>query len=370
MSAAALARRFGRRPDVTADAPGRVNVIGEHTDYNGGFVLPSAIPQRTAVALARRGDDRVRIATEDATIAAAEQVAEYRLGDERRAGRWSDYVAGCTKMLDDAGYRVGGFDATIASTVPVGGGLSSSAALEVSVLRALKAAFALDLDDVALALVAHRAEHDFVGARVGVMDQMASSLADTATALFLDTRSLQWERVALPAAMELAVIDSGIAHRHASGGYNTRRSECERAAALLGIGSLRELGEDALERAATLPPPLDRRVRHVVTENARVLAAVAALRSGDVERLGRLVDASHDSLRDDYEVSVPDVDRLVELARADRDVFGARMTGGGFGGAIVAVARRDRAAAAAARIVAQYDDDRHRATVLVPEPPS
>jgi galactokinase len=367
MSGVAFARRFGRDPAVTADAPGRVNVIGEHTDYNGGYVLPSAIPQRTCVALTRRDDDRVRVASEDRSIASAERLVEYRLGDERRAGRWSDYVQGCTRMLGEAGHRIGGFDAAITSTVPVGGGLSSSAALEVSVLRALRAGFALDLDDVALALIAHRAEHDFVGARVGIMDQMAASLADAATALFLDTRSLHWERVPLPPAMELAVIDSGIAHQHASGGYNTRREECERAAALLEVGSLRELGDDALARAATLPPPLDRRVRHVVTENARVLAAVDALRSGDVERLGVLLDASHASLRDDYEVSVPDVDRLVALAQADRDVFGARMTGGGFGGAIAAAARRGRAAAAAARIVAQYDDDHHHATVLLPE---
>ena len=367
MSVDALVRRFGRRADVTADAPGRVNLIGEHTDYNGGFVLPSAIPQRTTVALATRDDDRVRVATEDPTIAAADQVAEYRLGDERRAGRWSDYVAGCTRMLADAGHRLRGFDAAITSTVPVGGGLSSSAALEVSVLRALRAACDLRLDDVALALVAHRAEHDFVGARVGVMDQMAASLADAATALFLDTRTLHWERVPLPSAMQLAVIDSGIAHQHASGGYNTRRAECDRAAGLLGVASLRELGDDALARAATLPPPLDRRVRHVVTENARVLAAVAALKNADVAHLGRLVDASHDSLRDDYEVSVPDVDRLVDLARADPDVLGARMTGGGFGGAIVVVARQGRAAAAAARIVAGYDDAHHTATVLLPE---
>jgi galactokinase len=368
MSETTFTRRFGREADVGADAPGRVNLIGEHTDYNGGFVLPSAIPQRTRVALARRDDDRVRVVTDDLTVAPDQTLAEYRLGEERRGGGWSDYVQGCTRMVADSGHRIGGFDAAISSTVPVGAGLSSSAALEVSVVRALRSAFGLALDDVAVALLAHRAEHDFVGARVGVMDQMAASLADATTALFLDTRSLHWEHVPLPPSIELAVIDSGIPHRHASGGYNTRRAECERAAALLGVASLRELGDDGLARAAALPAPLDRRVRHVVTENARVLAAVAALRRGDAERLGRLLDASHASLRDDYEVSVPQVDRLVGLARAEPDVLGARMTGGGFGGAIVVLARRGRAAAAATVIVAAYDDPHHAATVLVPAP--
>jgi galactokinase len=342
-------------PDIVADAPGRVNLIGEHTDYNDGLVLPVAIPQRTRTRLRRDAGPEVRVATTSAPDGSA--TASYRLGEERRTGGWLDYVEGCTWALATGGHRLDGFSATIDSDVPVGAGLSSSAALTVSVLRALRAAFHLRLDDEALARVAHRAEHDFVGARVGIMDQMASSLADETSALFLDTRSGVWERVTLPEAVELAVIDSGVTHRHASGGYNARRAECEEAADRLGLASLRDLDLDrgAAARIATLPEPYDRRVRHVVTENARVLDTVAALQGGDVEEVGFLLAASHASLRDDYEVSTPEVDRLVELAMADSDVLGARMTGGGFGGAIVALVRRGRAAAAAARVVAAYD---------------
>jgi galactokinase len=245
--------------------------------------------------------------------------------------------------------------------------LSSSAALDVALLRALREAFALDLDDVELARVARAAETDFVGAPVGIMDPMASSLADERSALFLDTRSLVFERVPLPSSVAIAVIDSGVAHDHATGGYAQRRAECEEATRRLGR-SLRDV--ESVDELAGLPEPLLRRARHVVTENARVLAAVDALRAGDVERLGPLLDASHASLRDDFEVSVPDVDRLVDLARADPDVLGARMTGGGFGGAIVALARAGAAESAAARVAAAYaTPSGPRGRVLVPPPP-
>jgi galactokinase len=357
--------RFGAPPAVVADAPGRVNLIGEHTDYNGGLVLPIAIPLATTVALTPRSDQRVHL-TSDAAGGPGGGAAEYRLDHERAAGRWTDYVQGCTSMLRAEGHPIRGFDAAIASCVPIGAGLSSSAALEVAVLRTLRDAFDLALDDVALALLAHRAEVEFVGARVGVMDQMASSLADETSALFLDARSLAWERVALPADVALAVVDSGVAHRHAGGGYNARRAECEQAAARLGVATLRELGADALERAAELPSPLDRRVRHVVTENARVLAAVAALRTGDFEALGAILRAGHASLRDDYEVSVPEIERLVACAGADPDVLGARMTGGGFGGAVVLLVQAGRAGEAAARVAAAYAATTAGGCVLIP----
>ena len=341
---------FGHPADVVASAPGRVNLIGEHTDYNDGLVLPTAVPQCTTVELALRRDDRVGVAS--ASIA-GDAVRSYRLGRESRAGDWLDYVQGCTRVLaEQAALR--GFDARIASTLPLGGGLASSAALAVALLRALRTALALPLDDVALALVAHRAEHDFVGARVGVMDQMAASLAGAGTALFLDTRSLAHEAVALPASLGLLVIDSGIAHRHAAGDYNARRNECERAAALLGVRTLRELPDDAVAHAATLPEPLARRVRHVVGENARVREAVAALRAADLQALGTLFLASHASLRDDFAVSLPELDALVEIAAAEPAVYGARLTGGGFGGAVLIAARADAASETASRIVAVY----------------
>jgi galactokinase len=232
--------------------------------------------------------------------------------------------------------------------------LSSSAALEIACLRALRKLFDLRLDDVALARLGQRAEHEVVGARVGIMDQMACGLAEPGTALFLDTRTLGWERVPIPPAVQLAVIDSGVRHAHAAGDYNLRRAECERACAALGIASLRALPEADLPRVSTLPEPLGRRAHHVVTENARVTAAVDALRAGDAPGLGALFVASHASQRDDYAVSIPEVDALVELAVADADVYGARLTGGGFGGAVVLIARPGRAGAAADRIAKTY----------------
>jgi len=356
---------YGRLPHIVADAPGRVNLIGEHTDYNGGLVLPVAIPQRTTAAVAPRDDDLVRATSADVGDDAVP--VEFRLGAEQATGGWIDYVQGLTRELRAAGHGLRGFDLRVASRVPVGGGLASSAALEVAVLRALRAAFALPLDDVALALVGQRAETGFVGVRVGVMDQMAASLGDERSALFLDTRSLAHRRVPLPAAAELIVIDSGVAHRHAAGAYNQRRSECEAAARQLDAALLGELGPEDLPRVASLPAPLDRRARHVVTENARVREAVAALGSGDVRRLGELLHAGHASLRDDYEISVPELDLLVRLAEEELDVHGARLTGGGFGGAVVVLARAGSGRAVGVRIVGEYRRRSGRtATLLVP----
>jgi galactokinase len=357
-----FAERFGRPPAVVAAASGRVNLIGEHTDYNGGFVLPMAIPLRTTVALAPRGDDRVH--AHSAQIGAG--LAELRLGDEARMGTWIDYVAGVTQALARAGFAIGGFDLAVTSDVPIGSGLSSSAALEVALLRGLRLLFALELDDVALARLGQRAENDLVGAPVGIMDQMAASIAGEGEALFLDARTLDHERIPLPAGVEVLVIDSGIRHRHAGGEYRTRRAECEQGARLLGVSQLRDLELADLARAETLPPVIARRVRHVVSEDARVLEARAALRAGDAAALGALLDASHVSMRDDFEISLPAIDRLVELARAEPGVHGARLTGGGFGGAIVALARSG-SAAGFPRIAADYRRATgHDATLLLP----
>jgi galactokinase len=347
-----FATLFGRPPVVVADAPGRVNLIGEHTDYNGGFVLPTAIPQRCRVELAPRPDRTVHVWS-SAGDPEGEGV-QYVLGAEARGRGWLDYVQGITHVLRADGQVLQGFHARIDSAVPLGSGLSSSAALSVSLLRALRAAFALDLDDVRIARLGQRSENEFVGAMVGIMDPMAASLADEGTALFLDSRTLHFERVPLPAGAELVVIDSGVAHNHAAGDYNTRRAECERACALLGVGQLRDLGMADLPRLDTLPEPLRRRARHVVTENERVHAAVAAMRAGNLPRLGELFCASHRSMRDDYEVSVPEIDLLVELARQDGDVYGTRLTGGGFGGAVVLLARQARSRAVAQRTARAY----------------
>jgi galactokinase len=361
---ASFERLFGRRASACAAAPGRVNLIGEHTDYNGGFVLPIATPQKTAVAIAGRPDRLVRVWS--ANISEGEGRAEFQLGSEARTGGWIDYVAGVTAALGAAGHRCGGFDACVESDLPLGGGLSSSASLEVAVLRSIRKLFCIALDSVGIAKIAHRAETELVGAPVGIMDQMAASLADADDALFLDTKTLAFERLPLPAGVGLIVIHSGVAHRHAGGEYRTRRAECDEAARRLGVAWLRDVDAEHLQQAA-LPPPLDRRARHVVTENARVLQARDALTAGDPRTLGTLMSASHESMRDDFEISTPEIDTLVTIAQGESGVFGARLTGGGFGGSIVALARADGIADAAARIAAEYERRvALRPTILIP----
>ena len=349
--------------EIAADAPGRVNLIGEHTDYQDGFVLPCAVPQRTHAALVVRSDRRVRVWSAQM----GPEPGEYVLGDERRGAGWVDYVQGVTWVLARQGFLLRGFDLRLRSDVPLGSGLSSSAALEVSTMRALRAAFGLALPDVALALAAQRVETDFVGAPVGIMDQMASSLAGEHDALFLDTRSLEFERIPLPESLDLVVTDSGIRHQHASGEYATRRRESEEAARLLGVARLRDIPMDALPRLEALPALLARRARHIVTENDRVLRARTALLTGDLDMLGHLFNASHASMRDDYEVTIEPIDRLVEAATALPHVFGARMTGGGFGGAVVIAAEAGYGRDVAVQVERAYlTQTGHRATTLVP----
>jgi galactokinase len=348
-----FAALFGRAPEVGARAPGRVNLIGEHTDYNAGYVLPIAIGLATRVELARRADDRVRAWS--ASIGDDPgALREFRVGAERRTGAWVDYVQGVTQALIAAGHAIAGFDLRVESDLPLGGGLASSAALEVSVLRGLRELFALDLDDLPLALLGQRAETDLVGAPVGVMDQVAASLGEARRALFLDTRSLELRPVPLPAGVELAVLDSGEAHDHARGDYRLRRAECERAARLLGVAALRDVDPRDLAPLERLPAPLDRRARHVVTENRRVLEAVDALGAGNVAEVGRIFRTSHDSMRDDFEISTPAIDLLVELAGDEPSIHGARLTGGGFGGAVVLLTRAGEGGEAARRIAATY----------------
>jgi galactokinase len=328
-----------------------VNLIGEHTDYNGGYVLPTALPQETTVQLARRPDRRVRAFSADLDQGAG---TEFELGRERRLNSWIDYVQGVTWALGERGAHVTGFELRIGSTVPIGKGLASSASLEVAVGRAINEAFDLGLNDMDIAMLGHRAETAFVGAPVGIMDQMVCSLGDRSSALFLDAATTRFEKIPLPSGIELGVIDSGIAHAHASGEYRTRRQECEDAAARLGVRQLRDMTPAQEALVEKLPEPLDRRARHVVTENARVLAAVEALRRGDVRTLGTLFLQSHASMRDDFKVSVPEIDRLVEIAAEHPDVHGARLTGGGFGGAIVMLCREGAARAVTHQVVEQY----------------
>jgi galactokinase len=346
-----FASLYDRAPEAVARAPGRVNLIGEHTDYNRGVVMPIATPQFTEVAIAARDDRRVRLWS--ANIGARGESAEYELHQERPRREWTDYVAGVTLALRERHYDISGFDAAVASSVPLGAGLSSSASLEIAMLRAIDARFSLGLAPMAIATLAHRAETSFVGAPVGLMDQMAVSMAGVDAALFIDLDSMSYESLSLPLSTALIVIDSGVTHHHASGGYRTRRAECDEAARRLGVASLRQIPSDGLVERS-LPSPLDRRVRHVLTENSRVLKARIALKADDAVGFGRLMNESHASLRDDFEVSVADVDRLVGLAQSTTAVLGARMTGGGFGGSIVALASAAGVRQAAATILDAY----------------
>ena len=342
---------------VVASAPGRVNLIGEHTDYNDGFVLPMTLPLETSVVIERGHGDVVEVESRE------RGQARFRLGEEEPTGEWIDYVAGATALLRARGLALGSMRIAIRSELPLGSGLSSSASLLVALLRGLRASFELSIDDVPIARLARAIENDFVGARVGIMDPLVVSVGTSGTALFVDTRSLAFEHVPLPRRVSFVVIDSGVAHRISAGGYNRRREECEEAARLLAVASLRDADPDALER---LPDVLRRRVRHVVAENARVLEAREALLRDDAERLGELFHQSHASLRDDFEVSIPEVDRLVVIAEEEPDVFGARITGGGFGGAIVA-AVRPGSESTATTIAARYARETgQRADVLLP----
>jgi galactokinase len=365
---------FGRPFTIAARAPGRVNLIGEHTDYNSGFVLPTTIPQITIVQLAPSEGDIVRAWSQNAHGDAehgghaqdggngshAASGVSYRLGEERQQHAWIDFIQGITQALRTEDQRISGFDVRIESTVPMGSGLSSSAALEIALLRALREAFHLPLTDTDLARLGQRAENELVGAPVGIMDQMVCSLGQAGHALFLDTASLSYQLVPLPPSVELIVIDSQVRHQHASGEYRTRRAECEQACVALNVERLRDVDPvslDLAETLETLPTPLGQRARHVVNENRRVLQMVDALRHERLDECGRLLYEGHVSLRDDYEVSVPEVDRLVELAVAQEGVYGARMTGGGFGGAIVALARAGAGREAGRAIARLYRDE-------------
>ena len=338
---------------ATGFAPGRINLIGEHTDYNDGLVMPIALRLGVTVAATSRDDTSVRLTT-DAAVSPRD--VAYVLGAEERDGTWVDRARGVTAMLVREGAAIGGFDAEITSDLPVGAGLGSSAAFAIALLRSLSKLFDLALDDPASARLAHAAETEFAGARAGMLDQLASVYGRAKDALLIDMRDHATQVIPLPSTIELAVIDSGTRHEHATGGYNRRRAECEDACLHLGIASLRDIDGSPLdELLERLPAPLDRRVRHVVTENGRVRRAVDAVRARDDVELGQLLNASHRSLRDDYEVSTPELDELTGLA-IGAGALGARMVGGGFGGSIIALTRRGRGHDLAAEALARYRD--------------
>lgn len=344
---------FGQASAVTAEAPGRVNLLGEHTDYNDGYVLPTAIPQKMHIQLRQNGLDRFRL-----YAASLDEMSEFTLADKPQQ-HFAHYIYGCIML---AGADIPPLDIHIGSNVPMEVGVSSSAALEVAMLRALRELMQLPLDDVEVARLAQRAEIEYAGVKCGIMDQMASSLADAGHMLFLDTRTLEREVLPLPADSEILVIDSGVARTLAGSKYNERRQECEQAAEMLQVAALRDVTDEHLAEA--LPDPLCRRARHVITENNRVLRAREGVSAAE---FGQLMNASHRSLRDDYEVSIPALDELVALMQDQSDVYGARLTGAGFGGACVALCKTGTARQVADTVLHLYSLCGHKGRLIVPD---
>ncbi len=352
------------RIEGTWSAPGRVNLIGEHTDYNDGFVFPFAIEYRTTVRLASRDDARIRVSSSFSADAVEVPLAELAdLFPDRRdeVVEWARYPLGVAWALLEAtgtdAASVTGVDLAFSSDVPVGAGLSSSAAIESATASALNDVWQLGLDRVALARAGRRAENEAVGAPTGIMDQMASMLGQPDAGTFLDCRSLLAEVVDLGfarAGLELVVIDTKVTHAHSTGGYGERRAACERGAEIMGVTALRDVSVADLPRAQELMDDVTfRRVRHVVTEDQRVLDTVQTLRESGPRAIGALLDASHTSMRDDFEISVPELDLAVETARA-AGAIGARMTGGGFGGAAIALVDRERVPAVTAAVESAF----------------
>lgn len=332
---------YGRPATVLAQAPGRINLIGEHTDYNDGFVLPVAINHYTWVAASPR-DDALICATALDFHGERDRFVLDAQPPHHAEGGWRNYLRGALAQLHSELVLPGGLDLVVAGDIPQGAGLSSSASLVLSLLHAARAAHGLKaLEPGRMAKLAQQAEVEFVGCKCGIMDQLASACGAADHALMIDCRSGLSLRVPLPPGLALLAVNSGISRKLVDSAYNDRRQDCEAAAKLLGVAALRDADIQALESARTRMPDLVyRRARHIVTENARVQAFAAALERGDLQRLGSLMAESHQSMRDDFEITVPAIDRLAELLRAAIGPDGgARMTGGGFGGCVVAVLR-------------------------------
>jgi galactokinase len=349
--------QYGGSPELIVQAPGRVNLIGEHTDYNDGYVLPVAIDRSVLIAVARRRDRTVRLRALDFRDQVAFSLDDVQY-DERH--RWSNYQRGVTVELLKLGIDLPGMDALFTSDVPVAAGLSSSAALEVAMAVTWQTLVGFELARPELALLCQRAENTFVGVNCGIMDQFISALGQENAALLIDCRSLAYRAVSLPEGVSVVVMDTQKQRGLADSAYNTRRSECEQGVALLeahlpGIKALRDVSAAEFEQhAAGLPDNVFRRCRHVITEDERTLAGVEALARGDAAAFGRLMDASHVSLRDDYEVSCAELDAMVEAAWGAPGMIGARMTGGGFGGCAVALVQEGQAEAFCALVAREY----------------
>lgn len=372
-----LAQKFQRiyerqAPPRLFRAPGRVNLIGDHTDYNDGFVLPMAIDREASVAIAERQDRKIRVHSIN-----LDESAEFDLDGGRMNGKrsWLNFIEGVARILERKNFRLKGADILIWSDVPAGAGLSSSAALETAVGLALTEISGQTIDRTTLALVGQITEHEFVGAKVGIMDQFVSANARAGHALLLDCRTMESAHVPLDTKESAIVMfDTNVKHDLAVSEYNTRRAECEKGIEILkeflpGISHLRDVGINEFEKHVDqLPETIYRRCRHVITENERTLKAAEALRKNDLEELGRLMYQSHESLRSDYQVSSEELDMLVELTSESQDVLGARMTGGGFGGSTVNLIKRENLDKTVEKISIKYQNrTKIKPTVLVSE---
>ncbi len=345
--------QFGGTPERIVRAPGRVNLIGEHTDYNDGFVLPMAVNYDVRIAMRARPDRMVQLYSVDFDM--PDSFALDDIVKAREGAGWSNYVRGVAQILQREGYILGGMDAAISGDIPRAAGLSSSAALELASITAWRLENRLNIGPVRAALIGQRAENQFVGVRCGIMDQFISSLGKEGHALLIDCRSLDYKPVPLPAGIAIVVTDSGIKRGLVDSAYNERRAQCEEAARLLGVKALRDVSVEMFEENKhKLSLVTMKRARHVVTEDQRTWDSAAALERGDVETFGKLMNESHASMRDDFENSTPDMDVLVKIQQETPGCYGARMTGGGFGGCSVALVRNDAVYGLEQTILTQY----------------
>jgi galactokinase len=353
----AYVQAFGHEPQAMVQAPGRVNLIGEHTDYNDGFVLPCAIDFRTTIAIGARTDLRVQVVAADFDHQQDAFDISSNIEHALPAHAWANYVRGVVAQLCQAGLKLEGANIAVAGNVPLGAGLSSSASLEVAVIQAFKTLQGLPgLEPAYMAQLAQAAENQFVGCQCGIMDQLISACGKAGHAVLIDCRSLLLQAVTLPADMAVMIVHSHVQRGLVDSAYNQRREQCEAAARHFGASHLRDVTLAQLNAAtASLDDTVYRRARHVITENARTLAAYQALQHGDMQRMRQLMAESHDSMRDDFQITVPAIDRLVALLQeAIGTQGGARMTGGGFGGCVVALLPAARAASVAAHVERQY----------------
>lgn len=349
---AAFMDRYGTQQEAIVRAPGRVNVIGEHTDYNDGFVLPAAIDRAIWIALRPRTDGLVRLHSLDFDLPIHFDLTRL----ERQPTSPAEYVKGVAYALIEAGHTLHGFDGVMHGDVPIGAGLSSSAALELATARAFALASGIAWAPVPMAKLAQKAENEWVGMQCGIMDQLISAVGVADHAVLIDCRSLEAQPAPLPPGCALVILDTGTRRGLVGEAYNERRAQCEAAAAFFDVPALRDVSEADLKAHSSQMDPLTlRRARHIVTENARTLAAFDAMQAGDAVRLGTLMHQSHLSLRDDFEVSSPALNRIVAIAQEQPGCYGARMTGAGFGGCAVALVAADQAQAFAQAVAAAYD---------------